>query len=158
MVTTLTMNKVIWITLCALGSLGCAGGQNGEKLDVACGDITQAIFEPSLEEKGEHTIKVKYGETTAICEFEIGDHVTPTDTARCDPSDVLLIVPANTPSDSPTQGPDDFLPIVEGVTISGYFDEVTIEVDGTSYGPLTTEHVDATEGSCEHNTATVQLD
>jgi len=124
---------------------------------MACGGGTRLYFEPQLDEKGEHTIVVISDETTVTCMFEIGDHVTPLDDI-CDGPTVNLMIASDVPNDSPTAGPENKLPIVEGVSLHGIVEEITVEVDGTSYGPITTENVEATEDDCSHNAATVQLD
>lgn len=156
MVTTFRIIKTTSAILFLKACLGCSATQT---LPTDCGDAvsTSVIFEPQLEEKGEHTIVVIYHDTTVTCAFEIGDYVTPFDNP-CGGEPVGLIIPSDVAEDSPTLGPEDTLPIVKGVYLDNIVDEVTVEVDGTSYGPLTPEYIETTEDSCAHYEATMRLE
>lgn len=154
MVTAFTIARVAAAALLfAAGAPGCSAPQ---KTEPACADHTQVIFEPSLEAKGEHTIEITYDDVTLVCVFVIGEYVTPAD-INCDLG-AQLITPLNPLHDSNTVGPYDHLPIVWGVGLYALVDEVTVRVDGTSYGPLATNHVEATKDACAHNAVTVRLE
>lgn len=156
MVTTFRIIKTTSAILFLEAFLGCSATQTPL---TGCGDAvrTSVILEPPLEQKGEHTIVVTHYDTTVTCAFETGDYVTPFDNP-CGVEPVGLMISSDADDDSPSHGPEDTLPIVEGVYLDNIVDEVTVEVDGISYGPLTPEYIETTEHRCSHYEATVQLD